>query len=156
VLLFSPVLNSLLMKGLVLASYRFPFINQERRQRYQGDKFLYPDSLYPTAIQEVGFLSSPDSLQGEIYVAGSPMFYFLSGRHQAIALNSELDFFLPEQWQELEERLKRAKPAYIFVASFYRDLFEKNTPGTVRFIAANYDVFRTSDKGTWYVLTSSP
>ncbi len=152
VLLFSPILNSFLMKSLVLASYRFHVINREERQRYQSDKFLYPDSLYPSTIQEVEFLSGPDSMPGEIYVAGSPMFYFLSGRHQAIALNGELDFFLPEQWRGLEEGLNQTKPAYIFVASMYRDLFEKNTPGTVRFLAANYCVFRTSSRGTWYVL----
>jgi hypothetical protein len=152
IFLFAPMLNSIMAKGCVLARYHFA-ITKEDRFRYQSDRFLYPDSLYPSVIQETKFLSDRGSLPGAIYVIGNPLFYYLSGRPQAIAPTGGFELFLTEQWKWVATELRQATPPYIFVSDSDRDLFEHQASNVRRFVEANYHVLRTDSGGTWYVLT---
>jgi hypothetical protein len=154
-LLFSPVISSVLVRALVLARYHLA-LNQQQRLRYQSDQFLYPDSLYPGVLAETKFLSQRDSVPGKIYVIGSPLFYFLSGREEAIPYSGGFEHFLPEQWRRLGVELVEAKPAYIFVGATDREQFKREAPEAERFIEANYRLFRSDDAGTWYVLAEIP
>ena len=153
ILLFSPIVNSIFMRLLVLARYRFA-ITEEDRRRYQGDSFLYPDTLYPSVMMETKFLSEGDSLPGAIYVIGNPLFYYLSQRPQAIAPAGGFENFLPEQWNRLGEELKQASPPYIFIAASDRDLFQRQARTASQFVQANYRIFRIDEAGTWYILAA--
>jgi hypothetical protein len=148
VLLFSPMLSSLGLKTLSLARHGFA-IGKEHRLEYQG---RFPEAQYQNVLAEVSFLSQPESLAGDIYVVGHPLYYFLSGRQPAIALNgSGIEIFLPEQWRSLSSQLRQARPVYIFISALDRNLFQTGTPESVDFIAQNYRVLRTDSIGTWYV-----
>ncbi len=153
VLLFSPIIGSLLIKSFVLAQYHFA-IHKQQRLAYQGDRYLYPDSLYPSTIAETEFLSHAEALSGNIAVVGNPMFYFLSGRHPATGYNAGFENFLPEQWKAWGEELAKTPPPYIFIANSqgYRELVEHAAPQTAEFIKRRYGVLRTSNAGTWYQL----
>jgi hypothetical protein len=155
-LLFSPLIGSLLIKSFVLARYRFA-IHQEERRAYQGDRYLYPDSFYPSTIAETEFLSHASALSGDIAVVGNPMFYLLSGRHPATGYNAGFENFLPEQWKAWGDELTKTPPPYIFIANSqgYRELVEQAAPQTAEFIRRRYVVLRTSDTGTWYQLIPS-
>jgi len=147
-LLFSPIFASIGLKSLVLARDGFA-LKKEQQLKYQS---RVSDS-YREALVEVAFLSEPESLSGNIYICGNPVYYFLSGRDQAIALNGwSLELLLSEQWTQLTRQLTEALPSYIFVATDYLELVNNRTPETARFIEANYRVLRKSDAGIWYVL----
>ncbi|MEW6003085.1 MAG: hypothetical protein AB1638_10620, partial [Nitrospirota bacterium] len=91
------------------------------------------------------------NLPGNIYVFGDPLFLFLSGRNQAVAIHGwSLEFFLPDQWDFLTDQLTRAFPPYIFVSKEYLNLIPNRSPRTAYFIDENYQLFRKSDAGIWY------
>ena len=146
VLLFSPVLNSLAKKSLHLARNGFA-LTREQRLQYQRSS----SSAYLEALAEVRFLSEPGSLPGDIYVFGDPIYYLLSGRNQAIALNGwGPELWLPSQSMRLTEQLSQTCPPYIFNAM--GNLVSERSPGTARFIDENYHALRRSNQGIWYVL----
>jgi hypothetical protein len=149
VLLFSPVLNSLAVKSLDLARHGFG-LTKEKRLQYQRSS----SSAYLAALAEVGFLLEPESLPGDIYVIGDPIYYLLSGRNQAIALNGwGPELWLPSQSMRLTGQLSQACPPYIFNAM--GNLIPERSPGTARFIDENYRPFRTSNQGVWYMVKSN-
>ena len=146
ILLFSPVLNSLGKKSLDLARHGFA-VTREQRLQYQRSA----SRAYLEALAEVGFLAEPGSLRGDIYVIGDPIYYLLSGRNQAIALNGwGPELFLPSQSTRLTEQLSKACPPYIFNAM--GNLISERSPGTTQFIEENYHALRRSNRGVWYVV----
>jgi len=147
-LLFSPILVSLVSKSLSVARAGFA-LRKEQRLKYQSKISEH----YKTAMTEVAFLSEPDSLPGDIYICGNPVYYYLSGRNQAIAINGwSINLLLPEQWAQLTNQLAEVLPPYIFADTLNAELIFKLSPQTSRFIEENYRVLRRSDAGTWYVL----
>ena len=79
------------------------------------------------------------------------MFYYLSGRSQAIPINGWiLEILLPEQWDELIKQLKEKKPVYIFVDIGYVRLISNISPKTVKFIKEYYSVVDNSKDGIWF------
>lgn len=146
VLLFSPVLNSLAKKSLDLARNGFA-LTREQRLQYQRSS----SNAYVEALAEVRFLSEPESLPGDIYILGDPIYYLLSGRNQAIALNGwGPELWLPSQSMRLTDQLSQACPPYIFNAM--GNLISERSPGTARFIDENYHALRRSNRGVWYAL----
>jgi hypothetical protein len=146
VLLFSPVLSSLTQKSLDLARNGFA-LTREQRLRYQRSA----SRAYLEALTEVSFLSEPGNLPGDIYIIGDPIYYLLSGRQQAIALNGwGPELWLPSQSMRLTEQLTQACPPYIF--NGMGNLISERSPGTARFIDENYHALRRSSRGIWYVL----
>jgi hypothetical protein len=146
-LTFSPIMASYCRKSIWLVYYRYgPGASKPLayEARFEQD--------YPRMANEVAFLAEPGSLTGDIFVCGSPIYHYLSGRGQAVALNGwALGLYLPEQWLELREELERVRPPYIFVFPDYAELMPQRSPETMRFIEQNYRVLRTSDLGTWYI-----
>jgi len=107
---------------------------------------------YNYSYKKIKILNEPNSLTGEIYVAGFPLFYYLSGRSQAIPINGWiLELLLSEQWDELIKQLKEKKPVYIFVDIGYIRLISNMSPKTVKFIKENYSVVDNSKDGIWFV-----
>ena len=147
ILAFSPVIYPVVMDALLLARYRFA-LTPASRLAFQC---RYPHSLYPAALAEIGFLSQPGSLAGPIYVGGSPLYYFLSGRMPVIALSYGLDDLVPEQWQDFHRQLVQARPVYVFLLPEFAQWIQQSSPQTLRFIEVNYRMLHASDTGTWYV-----
>ena len=148
ILLFSPVIYPIFTDTLLLAAYRFAATSKWRRDFQKR----YANSQYPGVLAETAFLSKPDSLPGPIYVGGSPLFYFLSGRQPAIALSYGLDDLLPEQWIAFHKQLTEARPSYLFLYPEFHHWIQTSSPQTLRFIDENYRVLHSSATGTWYVL----
>ena len=149
VLLFSPVLASLAEKSTNLARNGFA-LSREQRLQYQRNS----SSAYLDAAAEVSFLSNPGTPSGDIYVFGDPIYYLLSGRNQAIALHGwGPELWLPSQSARLTAELSQACPPYIFNAM--GNLIAERSPATVRFIEENYDIFRSSKRGVWYIVKNN-
>lgn len=108
-------------------------------------------NIYNYSNKKIKILNEPNSLTGEIYVAGYPLFYYLSGRSQAIPINGWiLELLLSEQWEELIIQLKEKKPVYIFVDMGYIRLISDMSPKTVKFIKENYSVVDNCKDGIWF------
>ena len=106
---------------------------------------------YNYSYKIIKILNEHNSLTGEIYVAGHPLFYYLSGRSQAIPINGWiLEILLPEQWNELNKQLIEKKPVYIFVDIKYMRLISNLSPETVKFIKENYSVVDNGKRGIWF------
>ena len=102
------------------------------------------------------FLDDAGARQGDIYVAGDPLYYWLSGRGQATSLNGwALEFFLDEQWDELASQLEASRAPYVFVSQGYSDLIGERGEPLADLIAQKYAVVSTSRDGTWYELVGS-
>jgi hypothetical protein len=145
-LLFSPVFYSLAVKSRDLAANGFALTREQRLQYQRSSSKAYLDVL-----EEVGVLSEPGSLPGDIYIIGDPLYYLLSGRNQAIALSGwGPELWLPSQSMRLTEQLTQACPPYIFNAM--GNLISERSLGTARFIDENYHVLRRSNRGIWYIL----
>jgi hypothetical protein len=153
VLLFLPVLISIFRKSVTFAEQGLA-LQKQQQLKYQ----IKINGNYQKILRDVEFLSHPDSLPNDIYICGNPLYYFLSGRNQAISLNGwALEFMLPGQWTELINQLNNAFPPYIFIESYYVHLIPNQSPKMMDFIAENYRVLRSSKHGVWYVLrTNSP
>lgn len=150
-LLFLPILGSFVNQGYFLARNGF-VLKKEQQLKYQI-KF---NDAYQTALTEVAFLSEPESIPGNIFIYGDPLYYLLSGRNQAIALNGwDLELLLPEQWTQLIEQLTRVFPPYIFVSTYYFDTVKNRSPKAAQFIEKNYRVLRRSNAGIWYVISQN-
>lgn len=154
ILLFLPSVNSLAAQGLLVARNGFA-LEKGDRLKYQAD--VFPD--YGMIHEEVSFLAEPGTLSGDIYVFGSPLYYYFSGRDPAIPLLATWFTALPEQWVQLLEMLDEALPPYVFVGTDALDEVRNYTPKvapyidqTMPLIEKNYEVLRSSDAGTWYVL----
>jgi hypothetical protein len=146
ILLFSMPLAALAKRSIF--SLKSFSLNREKQLAYQSKL----SNAYKTALEEVAFLAKPESLRGDIYICGDPLYYLLSGRQQAIALNGwALEYLLPEQWTSLIAQLDRARPGYIFVSTEYLNLIPKRSLATNDFLQRNYNIFRQSQAGIWYV-----
>jgi hypothetical protein len=87
-------------------------------------------------------LRAPD---GEpIYVAGNPLVYLATQRRQAIPVHGwSWEMLPPSFWEALPSQLAASRPAYVFLARFYRRLFPETKPygpQIIRFLDDNYDV----------------
>jgi predicted membrane channel-forming protein YqfA (hemolysin III family) len=128
-------------------------ISAESRMEFQ--KELCP--RYSKVLEEAAFLSNGDSLPGDIFVFGDPLYFHLTGRGQAIPITGwPIEILLPEQWAELTAELAEARPAYIFIQAKIRfDYIAEQSPATMALIAHEYRLERKTDIGVWYVRADS-
>jgi hypothetical protein len=102
------------------------------------------------------FLLNDSCSKGEIYVAGTPLIYQYSKRRQATALNGWApEFFLPEQWEELASEISDKKPAYIFIDSIYKSLFESKAAKFLMILKSDYVLDHNDVSGNWYRIKES-
>lgn len=145
-LLFSPVIYPTAADGMLLAQYRFALTSKDRlafQCRYPGTQYLQS--------QDFGFLSQPGSLPGRIYVAGSSLYYYLSGRLSAVPQSAGVDDFLPEQWRNFARDLAASRPNYVFISVKDRGFFEKFSPETLLMLQRDFNSLREDAQGVWYV-----
>ena len=110
------------------------------------------DNLYAYTYENIKILNHPDSLPGEIYVASTPLFYYLAKRNQAIPINGWiLEILLKEQWHELNEQLKKRRPVYIFLDPGYRKIVADLSLETVELLKENYTIISNSKGGIWFI-----
>jgi hypothetical protein len=147
-LLFSPVLTPVLANTLLLARYKFG-LNAENRLAFQC---RYPDNQY-LASSEFSLVTDPGSIPGPIYVGGSLLYYYLSGRQPAVALSTGGTDFLPAQWEILIKELNQERPPYIFISDAYEAFYKANYPEMLRFLGQHYRLAQKTALGSWYILT---
>jgi hypothetical protein len=139
-----------MQKAAVLGHHGFA-VREEERLAYQSD--LSP--RYREISVDAAFLKRPDSRPGAIYVCGSPVYYYQSGRSQAVALNGwALETYLPEQWDQLTRQLNERRPPYIFVDTGYETLIAERSPDMASFLKKSYRRISSSKLGVWYELSA--
>jgi hypothetical protein len=147
VLVFASPVVSASTSAIKLANNGFALGSDDLRS-YQSEV----SHAYAQVFQEVEFLQDPQSLPGNIYVFGNPIFQFKSGRRQAIAMNGwSFDILLLSQWEEVVQDLQESPPPYIFVERGQWNLIDRRFPETREFLDRNYAVLRDSPVGTWYI-----
>jgi hypothetical protein len=156
ILLFSPMSIQAALTVRLFARDNFTsLLTTDGLRKHQSVESSY----HAQALREVAFLKSPDAAPGEIYVVGDAIYYYLSGRDPAIPILVRY-FTPPFLWAKLLSALYRApRPAYIFITKDSISQLQKHTPEAApyieevaRFVDKYYDVIRTSEAGTWYVL----
>lgn len=145
--LFLPYDLKAMQKSLVFARNSFalsPQSQESYRERVS--------ETYRATASDTAFLFGSSALPGDIYVFGNPLYYVRSHRSQAVAINGwALEFLLPAQWSKLDDELRAAAPAYLFVASNYAALIVARSPALAEFLDAKYRVRSRAPSGTWYV-----
>jgi hypothetical protein len=141
-----PCLYSLARKAVDLGVCGFAL---DRKHAEQYRIRVSPD--YRAVAEETAFLSSPDALPGGIWVGGDPLFYYLSGREQAIALSGwSPEFYIPDQWAQLEREIKPGKAAYLFFLAELWNWLPQTHPELRRSVDERYQLLRRSDAGYWF------
>ncbi|MCC5645491.1 hypothetical protein LC607_21580 [Nostoc sp. CHAB 5824] len=147
-LLLLPLSSTLIKKSVTLVNNNFA-LTEDTRLEYQ----TVFRKKYPSLHSEANFISQPESLAGEIYVAGDPSIYYFSGRTQATILRGwALEYFLPEQWVKLIEQLDSSKPPYIFIDYGPQAIIKEYFPKMLEFVEQKYQVLRQSNNGIWYII----
>lgn len=152
-ILFSAPLGSLALKAATLAARRFA-LSPDDRARYQGE--MSRAGGYADARREATFLARPEARPGPIFVLGSPVYYWLSGRRPAFSRRGAVIEHLPaEEWSRIARGLVSARAQYIFVDAEHAIILERSRPRSVAFLhllERGYRVVRRSERGTWYVM----
>lgn len=116
------------------------------------------DEQYRQIQGEVAFLSEPNSRPGKIFVCAQPLYYYLSKRSPALATNGWMpEFFLPEQWNQLNEELTaKPLPAYIVIENYCGDLINRKSPETAEILEEKYHLRSANNNIAWYELADAP
>ncbi|MEA5603863.1 hypothetical protein [Nostoc sp. UHCC 0252] len=145
-LLFLPLSLTLIKKSATLVNNNFA-LTEDTRLQYQA----VFRKKYPSIHFEANFISRFGSIAGDIYVAGDPSIYYLSGRSQATILRGwALEYFLSEQWSALINQLDSSKPPYIFIDYEPQAIIKENFPQMLEFVEQRYQMLHQSNNGIWY------
>jgi hypothetical protein len=149
IIIFQSFLHVFVSRAKFSISYFSASSDEEKKQLLAA--FDDKENFYKYSYKSINILNQPNSLDGEIYVAGTPLFYYLSGRSQSIPINGWiLEVLLYEQWDELVKQLKEKKPVYVYVDIGYIKLISNLSPKTVRFIKKNYSIVDNTKNGIWF------
>jgi hypothetical protein len=112
---------------------------------------------YRTVVQPVAFLEA-NRASGPIFVFGSPVITFLSGRSQAIPMHGwASELILESQWRDLADRLMESRPPYIFVeARVNAPMIRRRVPDLGQWLDQTYTVGWTGAYGQWLVRNDVP
>jgi hypothetical protein len=144
-----------------LSQLAYRMIHQLRRgfppvAKSVNDLALREYDLYRRAGKEVEFLREPSSVPGPIYACANPVYVFLSGRREPIALSgSNFLHYTQGQGEQLMEQLRESPPSYIFVQPNRQPVVDGRFSFFKAFLGKNYRELRRSAAGVWYVTTGS-
>jgi len=150
-------LSSRLVRNIVLIIFLILiFLNQITILSNKIYKFINKKDINLSAIEireDTSFLRDSASLSGKIFVCGNPRYYLEANRDQATRFHGwALEYFVPKQWYELICQLDKNRPSYIFVDNYYDKLIKQKYPKFFDFIEREYNLFKISARGKWYVL----
>ncbi len=101
-----------------------------------------------------------DAKPGPIFVAGSPLIYWASGREPAVPISGwSMSQYPDELLGELTSQLKSARPVYIYVdRDPHRHEFtiRDRLPELQRWLDSDYQRVRESAYGVWYERKATP
>lgn len=138
-------------KSVILARHGFAF-RAEDRGRYQR---RMSTGGYATIQAEVAFLSAPGARPGSLFVVGSPLYNWLSGRAQGVPRGGGVvaPIATPEDWARRAQDVAGIRPPYIFLQKGYADFLERTPDRYAAFLgllASDYAVMRRDSAGVWY------
>jgi hypothetical protein len=146
-LLFLPAEGTFAIDSMLLARFHFAL---SAENRFALQERINPE--YALAEQEAGFLRDPAKLPGPIFVLGTPVFYVVTHRLQAVPQNGwGTEMMLPSQWVQMKQELMQNPPNYIFV-----DSVSQPGAGIMGYITQEYRVLHTSPAGTSYARRDAP
>ena len=114
-----------------------------------------PGGVYPKVRAEVAFLNQPGARPGPIWVVGNPLYYWLSGRDQAVPRNggSFIEYASADEWRSITASLAAARPAYIYIHDEYGMFLPGQhirTGSFLTFLATEYEPVSRTVRGTWF------
>lgn len=112
-------------------------------------------ATYAHIADSVALLAADD--RAPIYVFGSPLYYLLSGRAQAIPIHGWAWGSMPERiWRQLPVMLDAARPGRIFLAFESETLLRSRHPLLAALLDRDYRRERTDALGGWLVRIPEP
>ncbi len=112
-------------------------------------------ATYAHIADSVALLAADD--RAPIYVFGSPLYYLLSGRAQAIPIHGWAWGSMPERiWRQLPVMLDAARPGRIFLAFESETLLRSQHPLLAALLDRDYRRERTDALGGWLVRIPEP
>lgn len=112
-------------------------------------------ATYAAIADSVALLPADD--RAPIYVFGSPLYYLLSGRAQAIPIHGWAWGSMPERiWRQLPVMLDAARPGRIFLAFEIETLLRSEHPHLAALLDRDYRRERTDALGGWLVRIPEP
>ncbi len=153
-LAFAPALGTAGLKAVYFA--HDGFARNAAAQRYHGIR-MSRGSAYAKILADIGLLSAPGARPGPIYVAGNPLYHWLSGRDSAIPRFGGVltTYASAADWQEITRGLSAARPPYIFVDRVYleelRGMPERSAP-FLALLEGRYRMVQQSRMGAWWEL----
>ena len=122
----------------------------------EGGRIALQDHMqdyYVFGRQWAGRLSLPDAVPGPVYVIGSPIALYLSGRDQAIPLNGwAVDQFDTPMWDRMADQLESAKPPYLAIRHVAARFLNERSPRMVDVVGRLYCREGGSEEDAWYRL----
>jgi hypothetical protein len=147
ILMMLPVGTALAGRLTTLAGDDFG-TSEVGRAAFQGH---FSGDLYTQITADVAFLKTHESRDGAMFVAGDPLYYWLSGRTQAITLNGwALEYYFQDQWTALADQVETAMPTYVFIQNNYDELIGERGANLSAVLDEKYEVLRVSELGTWF------
>ncbi len=118
----------------------------------------YQNAVSPTYAEvwkNTGFLRASDARPGPMFVFGTPLYLWLTGRRQEPGLDGwGVQFHVPSQWRTFTEDLRRTRPVYVFAQADSGALARQRWPEAMAVLDEDYRVKETSSAGTWYELST--
>ena len=134
-------------RSITLAADGFA-LEADQRLSFQT---TYSNGSYGQIAADVEFLKAPGARLGPIFVAGDPLYYWLSGRGPATVQSGwTLEFYVTDQWRAMAQEVESALPPYIFVSHDYEELIDLHGSDFAVVLGERYDQLRVSEGGTWF------
>ena len=153
VVLFLPALAGPLVRARLLVANGLA-LRPAARERYQDEL----SEEYASVRREVVTLPRGTPPQRDLYVFGTPVYYFLADREPPISLLASWFTSTPELWDRLFRDLDAARPAHVLVDPRAMDAVRNRSPSVATyiddigaFLDRSYAIERTTPAGVWYV-----
>ncbi len=145
-LVLGPVLRSLGIKARAFAQ------EVVRDTSWQGEYQRAIDADEKRIWEATQFLRDEPTPK-PIYVFGNPLYLYLSGRPQAMAAHGwSWETFPPSKWAALPEKLRAARPEWLFTDADYAGLIDERSPETRRVVTELYEKRTVTPDGVWFRL----
>ena len=130
-------------------------VEREARLAYQSE---LDEEQYGRIARNVDFLADASRPEQQVYVLGSPSYYYLAGRDPAFPLLATWFWPLAEMWQQLADSLERAPPDFIYfedgafgwIRGATTEDIEEHLERVGQLIESAYEPVHLAEGGKWY------